>query len=698
MRLDQFLFEKGLFDSREKARREILAGRVKKKGSGEILDKPGTRVSKDLEIELEVRQRFVGRAGDKLQGFLDDSKLSVVGFKCLDVGSSTGGFTDCLLQNGCEQVWAVDVGRHQMHEKLRQDARVHLFEECDIRDFDFSLISNEMDLVVIDVSFISIKKFMALLVRSLPRARFLILFKPQFEAGRGQHGKHGIIEEESRRHVLEEMLLYLKSLSLNLEMVQESSVKGMKGNQETFILAQKRAPQSIFRAYDIRGHAEKELSEEVFEKVGFILGSRLRKKFPMKALRVGVGRDGRPSSPRLTEALRRGLCRHSLDLVDLGLTTTPMLYFSKFCFSLDAAFQITASHNPSHDNGLKMMIGESTLFGEEIASLGEEVGALSLPVFEDLSQSFDRHSELLQKYVQFLHEQFSGIKKFKVVLDCANGMAGLVAREIFSKLSHTLEIIYEEVDCRFPNHPADPTVEDNLKDLKLRVADLGADIGFAFDGDADRLGVVSAKGRVLWGDEILMLLSERVLSQNPGASIIGEVKCSERLFQHVRQKGGVPVMYKTGHSLIKKKMKDLDAPLAGEMSGHLFFSDRYFGFDDASYAALRVLEVLSELPQGLDAWIESIPSAFITPEMRFDCRGSEKIDLIDKVKMFYSGKEGVNVNPLDGVRVSFSDHSWLLVRASNTQDVLVVRVEASSESRLAELKAELGQLLGRVLG
>lgn len=695
MRLDQCLFEKGLFDSREKARREILAGRVRKKASGEILDKPGTRVSMDLEVVIEERQRFVSRAGEKLQGFLEASRLSVEGMSCLDVGSSTGGFTDCLLQNGCREVWAVDVGRHQMHEKLRGDYRVRLFEECDIREFDFSQIKEKIDLVVVDVAFISVKKFIPLLLEKLPRASFLILFKPQFEVGRGSHGKHGLVREELRKEALEEMLLYLRSLGLNLRMNQESVVKGMKGNQESFILADRNPPKDIFRAYDIRGHAEKELSDEAFEKVGYILGARLQKLFPAKDLKVGLGRDARPSSPRLAAALRRGLSRHSLTLVDLGLTTTPMLYFSKYAFSLDAAFQVTASHNPSHDNGLKMMVGEGTLFGDEISSIGDEATALVLPEFQNQSQTVDQEAELRTRYVQFQQDQFSGLKKFKVVMDCANGMAGLVARDVFSPLTSELDVLFEEVDCRFPNHPADPTVEANLKDLRTRIKERGADVGFAFDGDGDRLGVVTANGRILWGDEILMLLSERVLASTPGASIIGEVKCSERLFQYVRDLGGSPVMYKTGHSLIKKKMKDLKAPIAGEMSGHLFFSDRYMGFDDGIYAALRVLEAMSELPGSLDEWISKFPKACITPEIRIDCIEADKLSSVEKVKAFYSSYQGAKVNPLDGVRVSFPDTSWVLLRASNTQDVLVVRAEANSQSRLEEILKELSEALER---
>lgn len=695
MRLDQCLFEKGLFDSREKARREILAGRVRKKASGEVLDKPGIRVSMDLEVVIEERQRFVSRAGEKLQGFLEASNLPVEGMICLDVGSSTGGFTDCLLQNGCHEVWAVDVGRHQMHEKLRNDPRVRLFEECDIRDFDLSQIAEKIDLVVVDVSFISVKKFMPLLLEKLPRASFLILFKPQFEVGRGSHGKHGLVREDIRKRAFEEMLLYLASLGLNLRMNQESVVKGMKGNQESFILADRNLPKSIFRAYDIRGHAESELSDEGFEKIGYILGARLQKLFPAKNLKIGLGRDARPSSPRLAAALRRGLSRHPVTLVDLGLTTTPMLYFSKFALSLDAAFQVTASHNPSHDNGLKMMMGESTLFGDEISSIGAEAATLVLPEFQNQGQIVNQEAELRNRYIQFQRDQFSRLKKFKVVIDCANGMSGLVARDIFSPLTSELDIMFEEIDCKFPNHPADPTVEANLKDLKTRMKERGADVGFAFDGDGDRLGVVTAEGRVLWGDEILMLLSEKVLASMPGASIIGEVKCSERLFQYVRDLGGSPVMYKTGHSLIKKRMKELKAPIAGEMSGHLFFSDRYMGFDDGIYAALRVLEAMSDLPNGLDDWISKFPKAYITPEIRIDCKDSDKVSSVEKVKAFYASHQGAEVNPLDGVRVTFPDASWVLLRASNTQDVLVIRAEANSQIRLKELLNELSEALDR---
>ncbi len=342
------------------------------------------------------------------------------------------------------------------------------------------------------------------------------------------------------------------------------------------------------------------------------------------------------------------------------------------------------------------MIAKETLFGEEISKIGQEISMLS-PLTEkgDPRWSEDLRHELRLRYIQFLHSQFRFKKKLRIVVDCGNGMTGSIIREALRPYASDLDILYEEVDCRFPNHEADPTIPANLKDLKKAVLERQADVGFSYDGDGDRLGVITSKGRILWGDEILMLLSEWVLKQKPGATIIGEVKCSEKLFRMIESKGGVPLMYRTGHSLIKKKMKEVHAPLAGEMSGHLFFADRYFGFDDAIYATLRVLEVMDQLQLDLDSWIQSYPSSYVTPEIRVECLESEKRDLVLRVQRYFEAKPDVKLHLLDGVRVSFPDSSWALVRASNTQAVLVVRIEAASELRLKELKNEVSEALGR---
>jgi phosphomannomutase/phosphoglucomutase len=703
-RLDEWLVANGHFSSVKEAAAAVISGQVRHPKSGEALDKPGFPVPKNFEVRLLSADKFVSRAGEKLEGLLSNLQWDLRGLKALDVGSSTGGFTDCLLQRGVEKVICVDVGTHQLHEKLRADPRVEIFEQTDIRNFDFQKLSFYPEIVVVDVAFISLKAIIRPLLEHLRSSVFILLFKPQFEVSRYLSKKRGVVSEKDRTLALEEMLSFLKSLGWNPLMIEDSVVRGTKGNQETFLVMQPTIPKHIFRTYDIRGHADTELPDHVSEKIGRALGKRLFKDYSAAgkpSARLGIGRDERISSPRIHQALARGLSAEGVKLIDLGSITTPMAYFAHYHFDIDGILQVTASHNPKDDNGMKMMIGKNTLFGEEITSLG--IGAAKEVTLSKSSERISMPSvaaELREKYLNYLHDQFKLKKKYKVILDCGNGMAGAIARDAFSPVTSSLEILYEEVDCRFPNHEADPTIPANLKDLQKKVVETKADVGFAFDGDGDRLGVITAKGRILWGDEILMLLSELVLQRSPGSTIIGEVKCSEKLFRMIADKGGQPLMYKTGHSLIKKKMKELGAPIAGEMSGHLFFADRYFGFDDAIYAAFRVLEVIDEFSArspnwNLDSWIESYPSYFVTPEIRVGCEESEKKSLVDSVIRFFNQQAGAKLDLIDGIRVSFEDSSWALVRASNTQAVLVVRIEARSAARLEEIRKMVSTALGK---
>ncbi|MBN8555713.1 MAG: TlyA family rRNA (cytidine-2'-O)-methyltransferase [Deltaproteobacteria bacterium] len=700
-RLDAYLLEQGAFDSLKEAEVAIRLGQVRDSKSGQILDKPGMNVPKNLKILIRDSEKFVGRAGDKLESLLNVVNLDFSNSKALDVGSSTGGFTDCLLQYGVSEVASVDVGTHQLHEKLRKDSRVHVFEQTDIRHFDITRLKFKPDIITVDVSFISLKAIVRGLLQNFPKALFILLFKPQFETSRYLPKKRGVVSETDRQDALEEMLLFLKRLGLDLLMLQDSAVRGTKGNQETFLVMQASLPKHIFRTYDIRGHADKELPDECVEKIGRALGKKLVAQFGATP-KLGVGRDERVSSPRIYSALTRGLISQGVEIFYLGCVTTPMTYFAHYHFDIDGILQITASHNPKDDNGMKMMLAKNTLFGEEISALGEMAAQETL-----ISKSSERKAsiqmpgvdlstELRKKYLDYLAQQFQFKRKYKIVVDCGNGMAGSIARDVFTRVASDLEILFEEVDCRFPNHEADPTIPENLKLLRERVVQSKSDVGFAFDGDGDRLGVITAKGRILWGDEILMLLSELVLKRNPGSTIIGEVKCSEKLFRMIEAKGGKPLMYKTGHSLIKKRMKELGAPIAGEMSGHLFFADKYFGFDDATYAALRVLEVMDELDlQDLDAWINTYPSSFVTPEIRVSCEESEKQTLVDRCIDFFKKQKDAELHLIDGIRVTFKDGSWALVRASNTQAVLVVRIEARSEVRLEEIRKIVSSALGK---
>lgn len=695
MRLDEWLFEKKYFESVEAAQKAVLRGLVRKKASGELLDKPGWQVPKILEIAVEEPDPFVGRGGHKLEGLLKTLNWDLRNAVVLDVGASTGGFTDCVLQRGARRVYAVDVGTHQLHEKLRSDERVEVFENTDIRNLPLSRLQPLPRLILVDVAFISLKSVVPFLHEVFPGVPMILLFKPQFEVGRFVPKKRGIAPAAEARKSLEEMLLFLRGLGLNPTVVKESALLGGKGNQETFVVTMPEVPRHIFRTYDIRGHADNDLSDDTMEKIGRVFGRRLVAKVGEGA-RLGLGRDARISSPRIHAALARGLSSQGVKVIDMGMIATPMAYYSHFNFDLEAIVMVTASHNPKEDNGMKMMVTKNTLFGEEISSLYDDVQReIIVSSSSDATISDSIHDALRKNYIQFLHREFKFKKKFKMVIDCGNGMAGSIARDVFAPYAEALEILYEKVDCTFPHHEADPTIPANIRELRERVRETGADVGFAFDGDADRLGVVSSSGRILWGDEIVMLLSELVLSRQPGATVIGEVKCSEKLFRMIEGKGGKPLMYKTGHSLIKKKMKEVSAPLAGEMSGHLFFADRYFGFDDATYGALRVLEVMDQLVPDLDVWIDTYPSYAVTPEIRVACREDEKQGLVEKVKAYFSKHADAKLYLIDGVRVGFSDASWALVRASNTQAVLVVRIEATSQERLEEIQGMVSEALGR---
>ena len=702
VRLDQWLVENAFFDSREKARQEVLAGRIRQRPSGSVLDKPGQKVPKDLEVEIETKARFVSRAGDKLEGLLEDHPMEFRDRWVLDVGSSTGGFTDCVLQRGATGVFDVDVGTHQLHEKIRNDSRVKVFEETDIRGIDLSQLQPTPDFVLIDVAFISIRLFIRKLLNFFPRATFIILFKPQFESGRETPKKKGIVADEDRIAAQKEMLQFLEGLGFNATIVEDSKLKGTKGNQESFIVGQLQIPAHVFRAYDIRGHAESDLKSDVIERIGVVLAQKVIADAQSRSVnrrpRIGIGRDARVSSDRILTTLAKGLSRYPVDLINLGSLPTPLVYFANHRLDLDACFQITASHNPGEDNGLKMMIGQDTLFGQAIKTIGDEAAELALsdrPV--DVKFVENWNGDLKREYLKFLHDQFQFKRKFKLVVDTGNGMAGGLAREVLKPYCRELEILYEEIDCSFPNHDADPTVAENLKDLRAEVKARGAELGLAYDGDGDRVGLVSSSGRIFWGDEILMLLAEKVLRDQPGAVIIGEVKCSEKLFQMIQNRGGKSEMYKTGHSLIKKRMKEVGAAIAGEMSGHLFFADRYFGFDDALYASLRILEVIDEFNIDLDRWMEQFPSGVSTPEIRMTCTREEKAWLVNRVVEHFRQNPKARINAIDGVRVSFEDGAWLLVRASNTQEVVVIRIEAPDESRLEELKLELGKIIDRLI-
>ncbi|MCK6453141.1 MAG: phosphomannomutase/phosphoglucomutase [Alphaproteobacteria bacterium] len=441
---------------------------------------------------------------------------------------------------------------------------------------------------------------------------------------------------------------------------------------------------SILREYDIRGIVGKTLSAADARAVGRGFGTQIRRAGGKAAC---VGYDGRLSSPELEQALVEGLNAAGVDAWRVGRGPTPMLYFATRSFGADGGIMVTGSHNPPDHNGFKMMLGKASFFGEDIQKLGRllETGDLE----SGAGKAEDRPA--FAAYVDRLARDYAGERKLAVAWDAGNGAAGEAIAALTQKLPGTHHLMFVEIDGRFPNHHPDPTEEKNLADLKRTVREKGCDVGLAFDGDGDRLGAVDGRGRVLWADQIMMLFAEDVLATKPGATIISDVKASQVLFDHIKAKGGKPLMYRTGHSLIKSKMAETGAPLAGEMSGHIFFADRYYGFDDALYAAVRLLSILARRKQSLAEFRDALPAVVNTPELRFACAEERKFKLVDEVRDRLAAARA-DVNGIDGVRVRTSDGWWLL-RASNTQAVLVARCEAKNEAGLGRLKAQLAEQL-----
>jgi phosphomannomutase / phosphoglucomutase len=430
----------------------------------------------------------------------------------------------------------------------------------------------------------------------------------------------------------------------------------------------------IFRAYDIRGIADTDLNDDVVRKIGHAFATRVV-RHSGEGPRIGIGRDARESSDRIFEALQQGLRKGGAHVVNLGIVPTPLVYFASVTSGFHGAIQITGSHNPGEYNGFKMMMGKDTLHGEHIQELRHIIEQQDYVTGEDLGQS--AMSDLRKKYIEWVRDNISmGERKLHIAIDSGNGVAGVVAPELLrDAISCKVEELFTEPDGTFPNHHPDPTVLENLTDLIDVVRAKGCDFGVAYDGDGDRIGVVDEKGDVIWGDKLMILLSRSVLENHPGATIIGEVKCSQTLFDDIAKHGGNPIMSRVGHSLIKAKIKETGAKLAGEMSGHIFFNDRFFGFDDALYATCRLAEIVSRSDRSLSELLGDVPETFITPEIRRDCPESIKFEIPTQVARQLG--EHYEVNTIDGVRVTFED-GWGLVRASNTQPVLVMRAEATS--------------------
>jgi phosphomannomutase len=434
---------------------------------------------------------------------------------------------------------------------------------------------------------------------------------------------------------------------------------------------------TILREYDIRGIVGKTLHPADARAIGRSFGTRVARGGGRK---VALGYDGRLSSPGLQEACVEGLRAAGIDVVRIGLCATPMLYFAVYELNADGGIMITGSHNPPDYNGFKMMLGKKAFYGADIQQLGEMSAAGDVA---SGSGSVSEHS-IKDAYVARVLRDVRQGRKLRVVWDTGHGAVGVSIRDVVSRLPGEHTVLFERVDGTFPAHHPDPTVESNLEDLKREVRQRKADLGIAFDGDGDRIGAVDGQGRILWGDQLLAIWARDVLKERPGATIIADVKASQVLFDEIAAAGGKPLMWKTGHSLIKIKMAEIGSPLAGEMSGHVFFADRWYGFDDALYAGVRLLDVLATSDKSLAQMRDELPQPVNTPELRFDCAEERKFKVVDEVKARLK-KAGANFSDIDGVRVSTPDGWWLL-RASNTQAVLVARCEARDDAGLERLK------------
>lgn len=436
----------------------------------------------------------------------------------------------------------------------------------------------------------------------------------------------------------------------------------------------------IFRQYDIRGVWGKDLTVEVAEAIGKAFAFYLKERLKKERLKVSIGRDVRLSSPAILESLSRGLISSGIDVVDIGVCPTPLQYFSLFHLSLDGGVMITGSHNPPEFNGMKLSVGSETLYGDKIQEIRTTIERGDVVKG---SGSFERY-EIIPDYIDYIKGRFQRLEGIKVVVDAGNGTGGIVAPGLLRELGCEVIELYCEPDGTFPNHHPDPVVLENIRDLIDRVKAENAHLGIGYDGDADRIGVVDGDGDVVWGDMLMIIFARDILKDKPGATIIGEVKCSQSLYDDVKHRGGNPIMWKTGHSLIKSKMKETGALLAGEMSGHIFFSDRYFGYDDAIYASLRLLEILAKNggPYSIKRLLADVPQSVSTPEIRFECSDEIKFKIVERARDAFREYPVVDI---DGIRINF-ENGWGLIRASNTQPALVLRFEARDDKSLKEIR------------
>jgi len=442
----------------------------------------------------------------------------------------------------------------------------------------------------------------------------------------------------------------------------------------------------MFREYDIRGIAGKDMTEDDVVLIGKGVGTFLQQHGRKK---LTVGRDCRLTSDLYAKKVIEGLRSTGCDIIDIGVCPTPVLYFSIQHLSQEGGVMVTASHNPPEYNGFKLCMNSDSIHGKDIQKI--------LAIINDGSFSQGEGSlttaDIVTPYRAFVEKNITLARPLKVGVDAGNGTAGVVAVPIMKKLNCEVHDLYCDMDGRFPNHEADPTVLENMQDLITLVKDKGLDVGIGYDGDGDRIGVVDEKGKIVFGDKLMIIFAREILSRKPGATFISEVKCSKTMYDDIEKHGGRAIMWKTGHSLIKQKMKEEKAELAGEMSGHMFFGDRYFGFDDAVYASCRLLEILSNTGKKISELLSDVPETYTTPEIRVECPDDIKFTVVQKVTEYF--RERYNVIDIDGVRVLFDD-GWGLVRASNTQPALVLRFEALSEERLKEIRNLVETILAKI--
>ena len=441
-----------------------------------------------------------------------------------------------------------------------------------------------------------------------------------------------------------------------------------------------------FREYDIRGIVDTQITEADVTQLGRAFGTYLVQQGKN---RITMGRDVRPSSGQFREALLAGMLDTGLQVIDLGICPTPALYFSVRHLNAEGGIMITASHNPPEYNGFKICNGSDTIFGPEIQRLSQimEVGD-----FVQGHGSLDSY-DILKPYTKHIRNHIHLERPLRIGVDGANAVGGPVAVPLFRELGCEVHELYCEPDSTFPNHEPDPTVPENLQDLISLVKREKLNVGVSYDGDGDRIGVVDNQGEVIFGDRLMIIFAREILSRRPGATFISEVKCSKTLYDDIEKRGGKAIMWKTGHSLIKQKMKEVDAALAGDMSGHMFFADRYLGFDDAIYASCRLLEILAKSGKTIAELLEGVPETAVTPEIRVDCPDEVKFSLVEKVKEHFRHK--YPIIDVDGVRVLF-DHGWGLLRASNTQPALVLRFEAETEEQLEEYRQTVEETVSRL--